>query len=248
MNIDILEKDENQIRMIIDGTNPAFVNALRRVMLGRVPTLAIDDVTFIKNNSGLFDESLAHRLGLIPWKFDQKSLNKDGFVEMSLKIKGPADVKAKDIKVPKGIEAVNPELLVISLYKGQEIELEAKAKLGFGREHAKWQSAVAAYQYYPEIKIGDVKNAKEIAEACPNKVFEVKGNKLVLKNPENCSLCYRCVELSNGNIEVKDNPNKFIFSLESVSGLNPKEIMLKSVEILENDVENFRESLKSLKI
>ncbi len=248
MNIKILETEKNFLRFEIDGTNPAFVNSLRRTMLSRISTLAIDDVTFIKNGSGLFDESLAHRLGLIPWTFDLKNLKEDDEIEMSLKAKGPMEVKAKDIKTPKGINPVNPDLLVISLFKDQEVDLEAKARLGKGTEHIKWQSAVVAYQYYPEIKIGHVKNVDEILAGCPNNVFEVKNGKLEVKRIENCSLCLRCQELSDGEITVKDRPDRFIFTVESVSGLKPKEIVLEALKILQGDVSEFQDNIKSLKM
>ena len=66
-------KDENKLSLIIKDTTPAFVNALRRIILDEVPTMAIEDVEFRKNNSILYDEMIAHRLGLLPLKTDLKS-------------------------------------------------------------------------------------------------------------------------------------------------------------------------------
>jgi DNA-directed RNA polymerases I and III subunit RPAC1 len=53
----------------------SFVNALRRILLAEVPTVALENVYMWNNNSVVHDEVLAHRLGLIPLQIDARLLD-----------------------------------------------------------------------------------------------------------------------------------------------------------------------------
>lgn len=47
-----------------------MANALRRIMIAEVPTMAFHKVFLYQNTSVLPDELLIHRLGLLPVKVD----------------------------------------------------------------------------------------------------------------------------------------------------------------------------------
>jgi len=146
------------------GTHNTIVNAIRRTILDDVPTMAIEDVEVVVNTSPIYDEIVAHRLGLVPLTTDFKSYNfkndcKCGGigcalceVKMSLAAETPGYVLAESIKSddPKVIPA-DLKLPITKLFGEKKIELNMKAVLGTGREHAKW---APAHTYLRENKKG----------------------------------------------------------------------------------------------
>lgn len=74
--IQIKSIDHTKQKMVLDLINAdtAFANALRRVLLQEIPTIAFEKVVIHQNTSVLHDENLAHRIGLIPLNVDPREL------------------------------------------------------------------------------------------------------------------------------------------------------------------------------
>ena len=70
-----VDKKKNKLTIMLKKTDAAFVNAVRRAILENVPTMAIEDVELRKNTAVLYDEVIAHRLGLLPLTTDLESYN-----------------------------------------------------------------------------------------------------------------------------------------------------------------------------
>jgi DNA-directed RNA polymerase II subunit RPB3 len=59
----------HEIQFELSDTDTSMANALRRIMIAEVPTLMIDLVEYSENSTVLNDEYIAHRLGLIPLRY-----------------------------------------------------------------------------------------------------------------------------------------------------------------------------------
>ena len=245
----IIKKSENEIKFVLDKSTQELANALRRVISFEVPVLAIEDVYFTKNSSALYDEILAHRLGLIPLKgaksyglpADCKCKGKGCSrcqAKLKLKIKGPAVVTAGDLKFKDpSVKPVYLDMPIVKLLENQELAFEATACLGLGTEHTKWSAGLAFYQRYPAISISqkDLKNPEIAVNSCPRNVFEVNGSKLVVKDLLNCNLCMSCVDKTNKAIKVSGEEGKFIFTVESWGQRSPKDMLAEACKILKKE-------------
>lgn len=68
MAVSVCTADELVLDMA--GLDAPLVNALRRILLAEVPSVAIERVLIRNNTSIVHDEMLAHRLGLVPLRVD----------------------------------------------------------------------------------------------------------------------------------------------------------------------------------
>lgn len=261
MDIFSLTQDKKKMNasFILKNANPVIANTLRRTIMEEVPTMAIEDVEISKNNSILYDEIVAHRLGLLPLTTDLKSyMIRDECkcegkgcarcqLQMTLKSKNgtvyASDIKSKDPKVVP----VYPETPIVKMLKGQDIELVAYAELGRGKDHIKWSPALVWYKYKPVIDIAQskIKDPQEAAKLCPKGVLQVKSGKLEVNKNKlfSCDLCAACAE-KNPGIKLNEKDDEFVFYIESFGQLKVKEILLKAVEMLQSNVKDFEKAIK----
>lgn len=72
LKIKILRYDGDDMEFEVSGISCSIANALRRVMIAEVPTMAIEHVYILNNTSIIQDEVLSHRLGMIPLRVDPR--------------------------------------------------------------------------------------------------------------------------------------------------------------------------------
>src|SRR3989344_1440873 len=217
MEISILDKKDNELIFMIKGINNAIANTIRRTIISDVPTLAVDEINFVKNQGPLYDEILAHRIGLIPIKTDLKaySLKEEATtkaiteLKLTLKVKGPKTVYSGDFKSKdeKCIPVYN-NIPLVTLLKDKELVLEATAVLGKGKDHMKFSPGLCYYVNAP-VEFKDLND---------------------LKSEDS--------EISKEN---------FVFFIESWGQLTPKQMFDESMDILDKNLAEFSKKIEKAK-
>ena len=78
-NIEVTRRKADFLEFEMRNVDPSIINSLRRILISEVPTVAIEHVFVIDNNSEMAEEVLSHRLGLVPLTIDANELeDKDG--------------------------------------------------------------------------------------------------------------------------------------------------------------------------
>jgi DNA-directed RNA polymerase subunit D len=161
ISVDILERRDERIVIKFNNVSRQYINAIRRIAISEVPTLAIDDVVILENSSVMHDEAVAHRLGLIPLRTEldrfvmpqecdcQSTLGcskcrvlliLDSEAIEKTKIVTSGDIKSED----ELVKPVSNDIPIVVLAPSQKLKFEAYARLGVGKDHAKWQPTSAA--------------------------------------------------------------------------------------------------------
>ncbi|MGP6294451.1 DNA-directed RNA polymerase subunit D [Caldiplasma sukawensis] len=260
--IEIIETREKFLRFKIKNITEGVANAIRRTLINDIPKLAIDKVIFrhgqIRDASGntydsslpLFDEIVAHRIGLIPIKSDlgmnfREECQCGGkgcslcTVSYNLNKTGPCEVVSGDLIVFAG----NPELVpadknipIVKLGPNQALLISAEAYLGRGMEHAKFQATSGvSYKYHRTYTIN-----KEI-HGHVDEILNHGGKSIISSDDKNITVTddYGNRELKkiiniinkesvDKNVEpplMKEEKNTFVFKFETDGSLDPLDIL-----------------------
>jgi DNA-directed RNA polymerase subunit D len=274
LEIQVLEKTPFSLKLLIKGISLHTLNSIRRAVLSEVSTMAVDYVIFIENSSVFYDEYLAHRLGLIPLKSDnayekykspeecaeageKRVFSADCFAKFDLEAEGPDSgvlvIYSRDL-VPSDpdIVPVFDNIPLLKLIKGQRVKLEAFARLGRGKEHAKWSPvSVATHKYVPRIDVNTnaCTGCGKCIDACPRGVLGLQNGKAFAKNEKilDCNLCRLCEQVCEARaIKISRVENEFILFLEFTGALSPKKTLIEASNILIKKLDEFEEKLKSM--
>jgi DNA-directed RNA polymerase subunit D len=247
------------------------MNSLRRIALAKVPCMAIDEVVMIENSSILQDEIIAHRLGLTPLKTDLDTYNLPEECQCQSEFGCPQCrvTLTLDAEATEGTRTVysgeiiseNPDIIpvsdkvpIVKLAKGQKLKLEAYARLGKGKTHAKWQPvSMCAYKYYPSITVPAEKceECAKCVDICPKKVLSIKDAKVDVRDLLACNLCMDCVDAcpqKPSPLKVEWEKNAFIMNIESTAALSPERVLKEATKTLGKQLDEFEELIKAEQI
>jgi len=276
MELEVIEPiTKNRAVFELDHVETAFANALRRAMIAEVPTLAIDYVKFYDNTSVLFDEMLALRMGLIPlrgevdsYRFpDECECGGEGcsLCQLYLNLNAQCPDDQDELTVYSGdmkssdpeTSPAQPDIPIIKLKKNQKIMAEAVARLGRGREHAKFQpTTVCGYRNRYMVTLGEkCKTCSEhkCVEACPRDVFEVIDGTPRVANELNCSYCKLCIEAcqeihgeEDSRVSITPVEDSFVFTVESDGSMDVADVVLRAADTMKVKVNELSEKLAEI--
>ncbi|GMH57905.1 hypothetical protein TrLO_g13694 [Triparma laevis f. longispina] len=296
--LQILSNETHTLQFLLYDTDVSVANTLRRMLIADVPTLSIDLVSVHENTTCLLDEYLSHRLGLMPIRYYDTTVEKFGdaskefcepkdcncedgcdkcWVTFSLGVQfsdKATDITCKTVSVTSDdlktdhpnvsmASFLNEEeeeimqedgIALVKLAKGQHLYLEAKARLGCSKEHAKWcPVAVATYRFIPEVYLNDTaltqltqKQREQLVECCPDqilKIDDVTGQIILEPDFEDRATFTEDLHYLQESmkkkpededlITVKQSESKFVFTVESTGCMHAQEIVRSALRRME---------------
>ena len=281
MKVNILQMEDNYAQIEFKDVNYSFVNSLRRSLVSMVPCLALHEIDFhmgslgsyvdgesgdereYESISAMFNEIVAHRLGMLPIPTDEKTIeafgdsigddSKQPDIMYSLHKQGPCTVYSGDLEPVSGDNSlIIPETKVpiVKLAEGQAILVYAKAKMGNAQKHTKWQCAVAPRFYQaPTITVSSGKGSKAIFNIVDKKDFKKKGKSHVIDNPVKAHAALKKLEQlwndkeAKESMEVSTKKDHFIFEFETNGAMKAKLALEQALKALDGHCNEFASAI-----
>jgi DNA-directed RNA polymerase subunit alpha len=131
--------NDTRSRFVVEPLEPGFGytlgNTLRRTLLSRIPGAAVTSIQIegVQHEFSTIEGVVEDVVDII-LNIKQIVVRMDGIDEQTLYLsaKGAGEVKAGDLKVPAGIEIVNPDLVIATLSSSGRLEMEMTVAPGVG--------------------------------------------------------------------------------------------------------------------
>jgi len=226
----IIDKKENQIVFTME-IGDSLANSIKRY-LNHIQVIAVDEVEISKNDSPLYDETIAHRIGLVPLKMGKGGGKSPSKIKLSV-----AEIGAVLSKEMKGAEIVHGEIPITFLNKDQELDLTATTILGKGIDHAKFSPGLMFYRNVSEMNV-DKNIADKIKKVFPDLDLKEKGGKFIVRDDQKQEIMDVCEGISRQegkrlDIDLKDD---LVVTLESFGQMSFGEMLKNSIVELKKDL------------
>ena len=276
MNVEVIERKGLKLKILFRDAPPHVLAAIRRAAIEYVPTMAVDYLLILENDSVLHDEVLAHRIGLIPLTSDKAlekyKLPEECSEEEQEKCAARLYLEARNEDSDEMIvysEHLKPEdpdvkpvydkIPIVVLGRGQSVVAEVIARLGRGREHIKWSPvSVSVLLNVPQVEFDLTKATKEEVSQCleciksysselADEIKRRKKGSIKILNFRNTSLLRYCEERACREI-VKINylDNERILYIESSGSLKPENIVKLAFKELVKKLDKLESKIKEL--
>ena len=281
MKVNVLQMEDYYAQIEFKDVNYSFVNSVRRSLVSMVPCLALHEIDFhmgslgsyvdeesgdereYESISAMFNEIVAHRIGMLPIPTDKKTIeafgdsigddSKQPDIMYSLHKQGPCTVYSGDLEPVSGDESlVIPEtnVPIVKLAEGQAILVYAKAKMGNAQKHTKWQCAVAPRFYQaPTITVSSGKGSKAIFDIVDKKDFKKKGKSHVIDNPVKAHAALKKLEQlwndkeAKESMEVTTKKDHFIFEFETNGAMKANLALEQALKALDGHCNEFASAI-----
>ena len=152
MKVDIIKEDTDILVFRLTDITISLANALRRIMLSDIPNIAIDDVIIHKNTTVMCDEIIAHRLGLIPLKYNGDYNELKNLHALSIRLTCTCNdmhintVYSNKLNIQDSrCELLSGDIPIVKMIKGQELDIELFTSTGTHNDHSKWSYVTSCY-------------------------------------------------------------------------------------------------------
>ena len=283
MKVKILKMEDYYAQVEFKDVDYSFVNSIRRSLVSMVPCLALHEIDFhmgslgsyvdeesgeekeYESISAMFNEIIAHRLGMLPVPTDKKTVeafgnainddSKQPDIMYSLHKQGPCTVYSGDLEPVNGDDSlIIPEanVPIVKLAEGQAILIYAKAKMGVASAHTKWQCAVAPRFYQaPTVTVSSGKGSKAVLGAVGKDKFKKKGSNHVITDPVIAHQALKDLEkLWNDEdaqkaMEVTTKTDHFVFEFETNGAMKAKLALEQALETFNTHCNEFATDFNS---
>lgn len=270
LQVKIINRSNLVLELDIINCHSSIANAIRRILISEIPTVAIHDL-LIRDNDTIFpDEYIGHRLGLIPINIDPELLefkNGKSTYKNTLHFKLDCKNETNDIIcvysesivwIPSENQenfnvSINPEILICKMAPRNSIYIEMYAEKGIGMTHTKWSPvSLCSYKLMNKIVLEKDffgEDAIKLKKCFSEGVIEIENGKAFVRDARKDTMSREVLrhEEFRNSVKLFRETNWFCFTIESLV-LDPMYLFRKAMDILIKKCENIQEQTDTIMI